>query len=337
MASTHEVTLNQVPIHWELEEGNLSFLGLDSVLFWSNPSLYRMLKPLAESIGVDLFRLMVALESSKGTEEDYHAMVTQLGDTFAEGFLAWGNAVAVAGWGRFELPELDLEGCSARVRVVNPWELNMVRGTGDLWGCPFLQGKIIGIFSHAFGARCWADEEALEIGETTSSVEFRVYAAERTIEESLDRLRSERIEERERHLREAIREATEELEEKQSLIRQLSTPLIQVWDGVLVVPLIGDLDDLRSRTLTESTLRAVSERGAKYVIIDITGIAGFDSEAAEHLLRTTAATRLLGARCLLAGVSARIAQTLVDADTALTGVPCFATTQAALEHAIGKR
>ncbi len=337
MANTHDVTLNQVPIHWELDDGNFSFLGIDAALFWSNPSLYRMLKPLAEHIGVDLFRLMIALESSKGTDEDYHAMVTALADNFADGFLAWGSAVSVAGWGRFELPELDVEGCSARVRVHNPWELNMVRGTGDLWGCPFLLGKVIGIFTHAFGRRCWADEENLELGETSSVVEFKIYATDTTIEESLAVLRTEIIEERERDLRDAITEATAEIEEKQSLIHQLSTPLIQVWDGVLVVPLIGDLDDQRSRTLTESTLRAVSERGAKYVIIDITGIAGFDAEAAEHLLRTTAATRLLGARCLLAGVSSAVAQTLVASEVSLAGVPCFATTQAALEHAIGKR
>jgi len=334
MANTHDVTLNQVPIHWELDSGNLSFLGMDAALFWSNPSLYRMLKPLADYIGIELFCLMIAYESSKGTDEDYHAMVTQLGDSFGEGFLAWGEAVSVAGWGRFELPKLDLEGHRARVRITNPWELNMVRGTGDFWGCPFIQGKLIGIFSHAFGTPCWADEEALVIEDAVSSVEFRIYPVERTIEAELDVLRATLTEERERGLRDVVRTATRELEEKQTLIQKLSTPLIQVWDGVLVVPLIGDLDEGRSRTLTENTLRAVSERGAKFVIFDVTGIAGFDGEAAEHLRRTTSAAQLLGAHCLLAGISSRIAQTLAGLDVSLAGVPCYATTQAALQHVI---
>ncbi len=335
MARTHEVTLNQVPIRWDLDAGELSFLGLPSVLLWANPSLYRMLKPLVDHVGIDLFGLMVAHESSKGTAEDYHAMVTQLGSTFAEGFLAWGEAVSTAGWGRFELPELDMEGHRARVRISSPWELQMLRDTGDQWGCPFIQGKLIGIFSHAFGVTCWADQEALDL--QASTVEFRIYPAERTLKASLETLQTQLRESRERGLRDKIDEATHELKEKQALIRRLSTPLIQVWDGVLVIPLIGDLDTSRAQVLTENTLHAVSERGASVVIIDVTGVSKFDSKSSGHLLRTVAAAGLLGARCLLAGVSPRIAKMLVDSGAALTGVPCFATTQAALEHAIGKQ
>ncbi len=335
MTRNHDVTLNQVPIHWDLDAGNLSFLDLPSVILWTNPSLYRMLKPLVDHVGVDLFCLMVAHESSKGTAEDYHAMVTQLGSTFAEGFLAWGEAVSTAGWGRFELPELDMEGHRARVRIRNPWELQMLCDTGDSWGCPFIQGKLIGIFSHAFGVRCWADQEALDLQEST--VEFRIYPAERTLKASLEVLQQQLRESRERGLRDKIDEAAHELKEKQALIRRLSTPLIQVWDGVLVIPLIGDLDTSRAQILTENTLQAISERGARVVIIDVTGISKFDSESAGHLLRTVAAAGLLGARCLLAGISPRIAQMLVTSQATLSDVPCFATTQAALEHAIGRQ
>ena len=336
MARSHEITLNQVPIRWDLDAGNLSFFGLPSVLLWSNPSLYRMLKPLVDHVGVDLFSLMVAHESSKGTAEDYHAMVTQLGNTFAEGFLAWGEAVSTAGWGRFELPEIDMEAHLARVRIHNPWELQMLRDTGDSWGCPFIQGKLIGIFSHAFGVTCWADQETLDV--QTSSIEFRIYPAERTLKADLELLQRQLRETRERGLRDRIDRATDEIKkEKQSLIRRLSTPLIQVWDGILVIPLIGDLDASRAQILTENTLRAISEKGTSVVIIDVTGVSQFDSESASHLLQTIAAAALLGARCLLAGISPRIAQMLVASQATLKAVPCFATTQAALEHAIGKQ
>src|SRR5690606_18452410 len=73
MAQTHEITLNKVPLRWDLDAGDLTFLGIPSVLFWANPSLYRMLRPLAEHVGAEMFALLVAHESSKGTDEDYHA------------------------------------------------------------------------------------------------------------------------------------------------------------------------------------------------------------------------------------------------------------------------
>lgn len=344
MADAHEIILNQVPIRWDLRAGNVTFLGIPSVLFWVNPSLYRMLRPLAEHIGAEMFALLVAHESSKGTDEDYHAMVTQLGDTFAAGFLAWGEAVSAAGWGRFELPELDLERHHARVRIINPWELKMLRGTGDEWGCPFLQGKLIGIFGHAFGTSCWADEVARVDDGEHLAIEFRIYADNRTIGAELDRVRTAQIDAREAQLGDAVQSATRELEEKlelvarqRRLILELSTPLIQVWDGILVLPLIGALDEERSSSLTESVLRAISERGAHHLIIDVTGVAELNAEAAERLLRTIAAARLLGARCLLAGISARVAQTLVDAANTLGGVPCFSTTQGALQSVLDGR
>ncbi len=341
MTEKHSITLNNVPIAWDVSAGNLSFFGLQSVLFWINPSLYRMLKPLVEICGVEMFRLLVAHESSKGTEEDYHAMVTQLGETFAEGFLAWGAAVSTAGWGRFELPHLDLEGRTARVKIVNPWELMMVKGTEDRWGCPFLQGKIIGIFTHAFGSRCWADEVNMVLDGDEISVEFHVYAAETTIAREIEHLRAVQISERERRLQDMVEHATSELQEKlelvadqQTMIETLSTPLIQVWEGVLVLPLIGEIDENRACAMTETTLAAVSARGARHVIFDLTGVPHLGASSADALVRTIAAARLIGARSMLAGLSPTAAQTLASLGTDLLRVPSYATVQTALQQVI---
>lgn len=192
-AAFHEVTLNRVPIQWSLNEGTLSFFGIHAAMFWLNPSLLRMLQPMADEVGTDLFRLLVAFSSSQGTEEDYHAMVTTLGSHFAEGFLAWGRAVSAAGWGTFRLPEFDPQGRRARVIVDNPWELIMQRGQEKSYGCPFIQGKIIGIFNHALGTNCWADEGEVVCNAEKCFVEFQVYASDRTIANEVKRLRSERV------------------------------------------------------------------------------------------------------------------------------------------------
>ncbi len=98
----YKIEVNNVPFHWHLENGTVDFLGLPSAFFWINPSLMRMLIPLAEEIGFELYRLLVAYSSSKGTKEDYDAMMSMKKDNFADGFLAWGNIVSVAGWGSFQ-------------------------------------------------------------------------------------------------------------------------------------------------------------------------------------------------------------------------------------------
>lgn len=217
--TTHAKTIAGMPWFWDLEQGDLQLFGLPSVAFWTRPSLQRLLGPLRREVGDPLYRLLVAHYSSLGTEEDYHAMITELGTDFPSGFMAWGRAVSTAGWGRFELVEFDPDSKRAQVRVDNPWELQM-QGPGESWGCPFLQGKLIGIFTHALGVNCWADE-AIERDGDRSAVVFTVTPSSRTIEVELSALRREQMRVRERALADEIARKTEalrEIEERQRAV-----------------------------------------------------------------------------------------------------------------------
>jgi rsbT co-antagonist protein RsbR len=335
------LTLNQVPIEWFLDQGDIHFFGLSSVLFWANPSLYRMLAPLAEEMGFDFFRLLVAQSSSFGTDEDYDVMVTQLGTTFEEGFLAWGRAVSAAGWGVFELPSFDREAGTAIVRVRNPWELRMQKGAAKSWGCPFLLGKVIGIFRHALGRPCWAEKETRYEGDVPV-VEFRVHPSERTIERELERFRRERLAAREGELIRRIDEASDELrqkvsqiEEQRDLIRSLVAPIIEVWSGVLVVPLSGALSAERAERLNAELLERIVLLRARDVILDLTGIASVDAQVADHITRTIASTRLVGASCTVVGLSPHVAQAFVAIDAQLSGARTLRTLADALRDVVG--
>ena len=83
MSTQSNTRIGKLDIDWNLERGELLIFGLDSVMFWTNPSLYRLLAPLVEELGVELFRLLVAHSSSIGTETDYEVMVTKLARAFA--------------------------------------------------------------------------------------------------------------------------------------------------------------------------------------------------------------------------------------------------------------
>lgn len=212
VAGDLSIKVNGVDIEWDLPNGKLNFLGTSSTLFWNDPSLLNMFKPLVDEVGREMFDLQVAYSSSKGTEQDYHVMVTQLGDTFEEGFLNWGKAVSGAGWGLFSMPEFSEEKVHAKVVVTNPWELEMQRALTEeeRWGCPFLKGKIIGIFNHALNTNCWA-EQSFVIDEYSSRVEFTVHAHNETIEEKLRLLRQSKERLEVQKLKQKIEEASSEL------------------------------------------------------------------------------------------------------------------------------
>lgn len=220
------IEVNRVPVEWDLEKGEFTFFGIPTALFWLNPSLYRMLAPLVAEVGTDMFRLMVAHSSSLGADEDYHAMVTTLADNFPEGFLAWGKGVTAAGWGKFDLLSFDPVAHKAQVEVLNPWELKMQAGNkkGISWGCPFMMGKVIGIFSKAFGVNCWADEVVEKFGDSGRLI-LSVYPSEKTIERELSVLRQEKQNEREIDLERQITSKTEALYVAERELRKYSSEL----------------------------------------------------------------------------------------------------------------
>nr|WP_320192914.1 PAS domain S-box protein [uncultured Desulfobacter sp.] len=222
------VELKNAPIVWDLENGNLSFFGIDSALFWTDPSLVRMLSPLAKEIGLDLFQLLIAYSSSFGTYEDYHAMVSTLGKTFKAGFLAWGEAVSTAGWGIFEMPEFNAKTQQATVIIHNSWEIRMQRNlpAEERWGCPFLQGKIIGIFSHAFNTRCWADVFCY-YDQDKPYAELKIFPSKKTIEDEIKKIRYLQMAKKEQVLAKKIEDRTAELKQAQKQIEEYSKTLEQ--------------------------------------------------------------------------------------------------------------
>jgi rsbT co-antagonist protein RsbR len=94
-------------------------------------------------------------------------------------------------------------------------------------------------------------------------------------------------------------------------IAELSTPVVKLWDGILALPLIGTLDSSRTQVVMENLLQAIVDQSAEIAIIDITGVPTVDTLVAQHLLKTIAAARLMGADCIVSGIRPQIAQTMV--------------------------
>src|SRR6476660_2651407 len=130
------------------------------------------------------------------------------------------------------------------------------------------------------------------------------------------------VEERERVIR-----------QQQDALRELSTPVLQVRERLLILPIIGILDAQRARQLTEQLLRGIRTHRAKVVVVDITGVPEIDQSVANHLLRTVDASRLMGARVIVTGLSAELAQTLVEIGVDLSKIVTVGDLQGGIEEA----
>jgi rsbT co-antagonist protein RsbR len=114
------------------------------------------------------------------------------------------------------------------------------------------------------------------------------------------------------------------LRQQQELL-ELSTPVVNLWNGILALPLIGTLDSARTQVVMESLLERIVETGAMIAIIDITGVPTVDTLVAQHLLKTVAAARLMGADCIISGIRPQIAQTIIHLGVNLSDVSTKAT------------
>jgi rsbT co-antagonist protein RsbR len=103
----------------------------------------------------------------------------------------------------------------------------------------------------------------------------------------------------------------EVIKRQQEELTELSTPVVRLWKGILALPLIGTLDSERTQVVMENLLKSLVDTGAEIAIIDITGVPTVDTQVAQHLLKTIAAARLMGADCIISGIRPQIAQTMV--------------------------
>jgi len=116
-------------------------------------------------------------------------------------------------------------------------------------------------------------------------------------------------------------------------ISEISTPVIRVWEGILALPIIGTLDSARTQVVMENLLQEIVNTGSNIAILDISGVPAVDSLVAQHLIKTVSATRLMGAECIISGVRAEIAQTIVHLGIDLSNIKTKATLASALQLA----
>jgi rsbT co-antagonist protein RsbR len=117
-------------------------------------------------------------------------------------------------------------------------------------------------------------------------------------------------------------------------LREVSTPVISLWDSILLLPLIGVVDSVRARQISEQLLQAIGESECEVTLIDVTGVPVMDTSVARHIMKTVAAAEMLGTRVILTGISPSTAQTIVNLGIDLSGVPTRGSLKAGMALAL---
>jgi rsbT co-antagonist protein RsbR len=134
----------------------------------------------------------------------------------------------------------------------------------------------------------------------------------------------------------AVAQQAAEIEAQRYTIRELGTPILPLYEGVIALPLVGAIDSYRATQVLERLLEAISAKQADIVILDITGVPVVDTSVANYLLQTARAAQLIGAQVVLVGIGAEIAQTLVQLGVNLGQLKVYANLQAGISYALGQ-
>ncbi len=174
------------------------------------------------------------------------------------------------------------------------------------------------------------------VNDSLSDAYQKLASSQEELQSSREALRqaNEQFEEKVRERTGELMSKLAEIEEQQQTIRALFTPVIQVWDRILVLPIVGGLDARRAVEMMGGLLEAVVHTQSTFVILDLTGVEDVDAETAEHLVKMSRAAGLLGTSCLLSGLSPRVASALVSLGVALGEIVSFGKLQAALQYAL---
>jgi rsbT co-antagonist protein RsbR len=127
------------------------------------------------------------------------------------------------------------------------------------------------------------------------------------------------------------------IQAQEAAIAELSTPILEVWEGVLCMPIVGIVDSARTADMARTLLNTIVQTKASLALLDVTGIQVMDTRVVDHFLRMARAIRLLGARCVVSGVHPNVSQTIVHMGMDLTGIETHRSMREALRHVVATR
>jgi anti-anti-sigma regulatory factor len=318
---------------WNLEQGQFIFEGQDSVLFWISTAMKEFFDTIEEISGEEASSLVFETTGFRQglVVGEYFEKIKDVSVSEAAELIT--NTYASAGWGRTSIHHLDFNSKTLTAHLKDSWEHKINVAQGKIQGGKFLAAHYAGIFSGLFGTNIWYKvvQQQLE-GHEYSIIEY--FPSDVTVSDNIHQLARKKESELISHLEALVEDKTRNLKE---LIKELSSPIIPVLEGVVVVPLLGKYDEERSEELLIKTLSNLPAHKAKYLILDLTGLnKGITQHTVSLIEKIGLAATLIGTKTILVGISSELSQVIIQADIDLTKIDCFQTLQHGIHYALAQ-
>ncbi len=332
MEMQKDLIVGGVELKWDLNTGQVLFEGGDVVFFWVS-AMKTFFDTINEITGQEATNLVLEAtgfrqgiivgEGFKGMKEINTSNVVE-----------WlSNTYVPAGWGYVRIDKMNIDTENFTLFIKDDWEYKMNKlGHKDKQGI-FVPAHYAGVFTGLFGRNFWY--EIIEYqNESNPYTVVEYFPSDVNIQQNIRELARKQEDKHIQELESLVAEKTKML---QKLVKELSSPLIPVLEGIVVIPLIGRYDENRAEDLIDNTLNNLPKHQARYVLLDLTGLnKDLSPYTAELIDKLGSAARLLGVEVILVGISAELAMVITETLTGLKKYECLQTLQHGIYYALGK-
>ncbi|RFU61045.1 STAS domain-containing protein [Peribacillus glennii] len=331
--NTQNITIGGLDFSWNLEKGTFQYENTDAVLFWITSAMKSFFDTIEEISGEKAANLVL--------ETTGYRQGLVVGEYFQnlslpipEALSLIPNTYASAGWGKFTVTSLDPDKKTAAMQIEDSWESKINKAQGRTQHGRFIPGHFAGLLSGLFGQNIWYKQGKASLENDNTIFTYEFFPSETTVQQNIhDLARSEEAQQI-RKLEQIVQERTSELND---LVKEISSPIIPVLEGIVVVPLLGKYDENRSDELIEKTLNNLPSYKAKYLVLDLTGLDKHISEyTVSFINKLASAASLIGTETILVGISAELAMTIAQTNNDLSKYNFFNTLQHGIYYALAQ-
>lgn len=333
MATQDAIKVGGLNFEWDLEQGKFLFEGQDAVLFWTSTAFKIFFDTIEEISGENAASIVM---ESTGFRQgllvgNYFTEIKNVTISVVAEIIT--NTYASAGWGLARISEMNEQEKTLTVSLKDSWEHKVNVAQGKSTGGCFLPAHYAGIFTGLLGQSIWYRVVHHQIeGFDETIIEY--YPSDETIEKNIHRLAREKEAEEIQRLEQQVEEKTSELND---LIKEISSPIIPVLEGIVVVPLLGTYDEARAEELLVKTLQNLPKYKAKYLVLDLTGLnTEFTQHAASLIDKLGATASLIGSQTVLVGISPQMGMIITESGLNLSKFECFQTLQHGIHYALAQ-
>lgn len=333
MSIDSKINIGDIEFKWDIEQGRFLYEGQDSVLFWISTAMKSFFDTIEEISGEEASNLVFETTGFRQglVVGEYFEGIKEVGLEKAAELIT--HTYATAGWGSANIKDLNFETKTLTAYLKDSWEYKINVAQGKKKGTSFLPAHYAGIFSGLFKTDIWYEVVQEQLDGNECSI-IKYFPSDVTIANNIHGLARKKESEQILMLERIVEEKTSEL---QQLVRKLSSPIIPVLEGIVVVPLIGKYDEDRSEELINNTLNQLPSYKANYLILDLTGL---DKEISEYTAmvidKIGSAASLIGTTTILVGISAELSITFMNSGLRLSKFDCFQTLQHGIHYALGQ-